>query len=75
MFLSRRMWKLIHDQHRCINDQRAEMDRRQLEYARNVRDLIEQFFLVQEEGHDVREKLLSGLRDLRDEVARMEEHS
>ena len=75
MFLRRRLWALVRDQAEVIKMQRAQMERMQLEYARNVRDLIEAFFVAQQSGEDVRDQLLEGLRDLQDEVARLEEHS
>ena len=75
MFLRRRLWALVRDQAEVIKMQRLQMERMQLEYARNVRDLIEGFFVVQQSGEDVRDELLEGLRDLQDEVARLEEHS
>ena len=53
----------------------AEMGQLQLAHARNVRDLIENFWIVQEAGLDVREELEAGLQDLRDHVARLEEHA
>lgn len=52
-----------------------EIERMRLEHARSTRDLIEQFWICQEGGIDVREPLLNGLRDMRDEVARLEEHN
>lgn len=54
-----------------LKAQKADM---QLEHARSTRDLIEQFWICQEGGIDVREPLLIGLQDLRDQVARLEEH-
>lgn len=57
-----------------IRAQRSEMDQMQLEHARNVRDLLENFWIAQEAGMDVREPLLIGLQDMRDAVARLEEH-
>lgn len=61
-------------QQRVIDYLRAERERERLQYARNTRDLIEHFWIAQEAGLDVREPLLNGLQDLRDEVARLEEH-
>lgn len=61
-------------QQEIIHAQRAELDQMQLEYARNTRDLLENFWIAQESGMDVREPLLIGLKDMRDAVARLEEH-
>lgn len=65
---------LIYRQSKIIAAQRREMDEMQLEYARNVRDLLENFWIAQESGMDVREPLLIGLQDMQDAVARLEEH-
>ena len=46
-----------------------------LEHVRQIRDLIEQFWLAQEAGLDVRDALHAGLEDMRDHVARLEEHA
>lgn len=74
MFLNRRLWTLVHDQHECINRMRVEMNRRELEHGRSTRDLIEQFLIIQMRGEDVTAGLEQALIDLRDQVARMEEH-
>ena len=70
---------LIEQLNQVIAEQQAAFEQvtreQQLEYARSTRDLIEAFFVVQQSGDDVRESLLAGLEDLRDEVARLEEHS
>lgn len=65
---------LLCRQSEIIRAQRSEMDQMQLEYARNVRDLLENFWIAQESGMDVREPLMIGLRDMEDAVARLEEH-
>lgn len=62
-------------QYLLIEKLNAIIAAQQLEYARNTRDLIEAFFVVQQSGEDVRDSLLEGLNDLRDEVARLEEHA
>lgn len=53
----------------------AQLQQKDLENTRNVRNLVEQFLVVQSEGVDVRDDLIQGLRDLNDQVARLEEHS
>lgn len=70
-----RLWRIARDQREVIMEQRAMMQQMRLEYARCTRDLIEQFWITQEAGIDVRDELREGLRDLQDEVARLEEHS
>ena len=69
---------LIEELNREIQEQQEVFEKitrqQQLEYARSTRDLIEAFFVVQQSGDDVRDSLLAGLQDLRDEVARLEEH-
>jgi hypothetical protein len=62
-------------QQELIERQRREIERLRLEHLRQVRDLIEQFWLAQEAGLDVREQLHAGLQDMRDHVARLEEHA
>lgn len=74
MRLTRKLWRLVRDQNEVIKLQRQQMAFMRLEYARSTRDLIEQFFIAQESGVDVREPLQIGLRDMEDEVARLEEH-
>ena len=55
-----------------LNHEMAQMT---LEHARNTRNLLESFLLCLETPEiDVREPILLGLRDLSDEIARMEEH-
>lgn len=63
------------DQDATITRQRKEIERLKLEHIRETRDLVEQFFIAQEAGLDVRDALEAGLNDLRDHVARLEEHS
>ena len=63
------------NQHLLIERLNATIEEQRLEYARNTRDLIEAFLVVQTSGEDVRDGLIAGLNDLRDEVARLEEHS
>ena len=63
------------EQDATIKRQREEIARLKLEHIRQTRDLVEQFWIVQEAGTDVREALFAGLSDLRDHVARLEEHS
>lgn len=54
----------------------AEIASLRLEHARNIRDLLEKFLVCHEHPEiDVREPILLCLRDLYDEIARMEEHS
>lgn len=72
--LYRRALDTLNTQQEIIRAQRAQMDQMQLEYARNTRDLLENFWIAQESGMDVREPLLIGLKDMRDAVARLEEH-
>lgn len=67
--------EIIRKQRRLLQIKDAQAEARKLEYVRNTRDLIENFWIAQEGGIDVREPLLLGLRDLRDEVARLEEHA
>lgn len=62
-------------QERAIELLLWKVEQMKLEHARSTRDLIENFYFAQERGVDVREPLLLGLRDLRDEVARLEEHA
>lgn len=62
-------------QDETIKAQREEIQRLKLEHLRQVRDLIEQFWIVQESGQDARETLWAGLNDMRDHVARLEEHT
>lgn len=75
VLLNGRLWKLVKAQHEEIIRLRAQAAQHELEHARNVRDLVEQFWITQEAGIDVREPVLQGLEDLRDQVARLEEHS
>ena len=83
----RRLWNLgsllliaeeqqavISDQRRLINRKQREIEQLKLQHIRTTRDLIEQFWLAQVAGTDVREELQQGLSDLRDHVARLEEH-
>ena len=51
----------------------AQHKRLTLEHTRNVRDLVQQFLIAQQEGIDVSEDLEKGLCDLKDHVARLEE--
>lgn len=81
--------KVASEQMDVIRDQRAVIETMQdriegyeasqraqhLHHSRHVRDLVEQFFLALECGADVTEELEAGLSDLRDEVARLEEHA
>jgi hypothetical protein len=55
----------------------SEIGMMKLIHARAVRDLIEQFLISldhPEHEDELRERLFLGLRDLSDEVARLEEH-
>ena len=83
----RRLWNLgsllliateqqavISDQRRIITRQQAEIEKMKLEHIRTCRDLVEQFWIAEVAGTDVREELQQGLSDLRDHVARLEEH-
>lgn len=55
---------------------RAEKACNDLEQARWARNVIEQFLIVLDRPEvDVREALIIGLNDMRDEVARLEEHA
>lgn len=65
---------VISDQRRIITQKTRELEEMRLESARSTRDLVEQFWICQEGGIDVREPLLIGLQDMRDQVARLEEH-
>lgn len=58
-----------------IAELHAENERLKLQHVRQTRDLVEQFWISQEAGLDVREQLFAGLTDLRDHVARLEEHA
>ena len=53
----------------------AEIERLHLAHVRNVCDLIGNFIQGLEEGRDMNETLEAGLQDLKDHVARLEEHS
>ena len=66
---------VIYDQRRIIDRQQAEIEELKLQHVRNVRDLVEQFFIASMAGVDVTEDLEKGLCDLRDHVARLEEHA
>lgn len=47
----------------------------ELEHVRNTRDLIQQFIIALDGDTDaLRDNLSAGLRDLSDQVARLEEH-
>lgn len=70
-----RALSVIEHQNRLIQQWQTYSQQRELQYTRNVRDLVENFLIVQSEGIDVRDELLAGLRDLNDHVARLEEHS
>ena len=55
-----------------LNDEKSIM---QLEHARNTRDILIAFLrCIDSPEIDVREPILLGLRDLSDEIARLEEH-
>ena len=55
-----------------LNNEKEEMV---LEHARNTRNLLTAFLVCLESPEiDVREPILLGLRDLSDEIARLEEH-
>lgn len=56
---------------------RCESVQMQLEYARNVRDLIAHFrsALEMEDLDTLEETLAQGLQDMNDSVARLEEHA
>lgn len=66
---------VISEQRRLIDLKDAEIERLKLDHVRAVRDLVEQFFICQMAGTDVTEDLERGLEDLRDHVARLEEHA
>lgn len=52
-----------------------EQQKNQLEYARTTRNLVEHFLVALEHPEfDYRSDILKGLRDLEDEIARLEEH-
>ena len=74
--------EVIRDQRRLIDSLEARIQKykdgqrlQHLHHSRHVRDLLEQFFLAQMSGADVTAELEQGLNDLRDEVARLEEHA
>jgi hypothetical protein len=67
--------ELIDRQRALIDLLHGRLREQELSHARSTRDLIEQFLIAHESGTDVRDELLAGLRDLSDQVARMEEHS
>ena len=67
---------LVDLQREVIVSQQAEFVRADLEHARNVRNLIEQFLVALETPEiDIRNDLMQGLSDLKDHVARLEEHA
>lgn len=62
-------------QRHVIARQQAEIMRLKLEYSRWGRDIVSQFLVAQQAGTDLRDALTLALRDLDDEVARLEEHA
>ena len=67
--------EVIFSQRRLLNRKQAEIEELKLSHIRSVRDLVEHFLYSQQQGFDVTEQLEEGLRDLRDHVARLEEHA
>jgi hypothetical protein len=67
--------EVIREQRTIIERQNLYIQQVQLEHTRNVRNLVENFLIVQSDGEDVRDELIEGLRDLNDHVARLEEHA
>jgi hypothetical protein len=72
-----RLWSLVLEQRNLLDVQRAHISALELQYARNVRDLISNFRLALENEDDdaLRDGLGLALSDLNDHVARLEEHS
>lgn len=66
--------EVVKEQGEKIDNLERQLQALRLEHTRNLRDLVEHFFIAQEAGLDVRDELEAGLRDLQDEVARQEEH-
>jgi hypothetical protein len=73
--VAREQQTIIHDQLRLITRKQAEIEELKLSHIRSVRDLVEHFLYSQQQGIDVTEDLERGLEDLRDHVARLEEHA
>jgi hypothetical protein len=72
----RRLYELIINQSNCIQEQRAHIAWLELQHARGTRDLVDHFLLALDEDEEmVRDGLTSGLADLKDHVARLEEHA
>ena len=70
-----RLWALVKNQHELIQSLRAESERQQLEYARNVRDLLVNFRGALNEDRDQIDSILeNAITDMSDSVARLEEH-
>jgi hypothetical protein len=67
--------EIIREQRDTIERQNLYIQQVQLEHTRSVRDIVEHFLIAHEQGIDVRDDLLDGLRDLNDHVARLEEHA
>ena len=69
------MMRLLRAQSEVIRQQRLLIHKERLEHARGVSHLLESFLVAQERGVDVTETVMLGLRDMLDEVARLEEHA
>jgi hypothetical protein len=70
------VWLVMHRQETAIAELRRLREIDQLEYTRNLRDLITQFRLAleQDDQEAVREALDAAIVDMSDQVARTEEH-
>lgn len=67
--------RVVQAQQESIKHLHYQLARAELQYARSCRDLIGHFLYSLENEIDVAEQLRAGLRDLNDEVARLEEHA
>lgn len=63
----------VAEQEKAIELLLWKIEQMKLDHIRSTRGLVEQFFLAQENGVDVTEPLLDGMRDLDDHIARLEE--
>jgi len=70
-----RALEVINTQTERIQEWMEYSAQQELQHTRNVRDLVQNFLIVQQEEIDVREELEKGLQDLNDHVARLEEHA
>lgn len=77
LHLEARLAEIVKRQQAIILELQSLIVIKELEEARSTRDLIESFLIAldqPEHEEHIRSRLMLGLRDLQDHVARLEEH-